>query len=467
MANDIFKFDMNEGDMADHQKIEEDSESEFEMTDDEYEPEKEEQQDMSMAEQARQVIATPVDSAFMQQREKLSTKDFDLLKVLGEGGYGKVFLVRKNGGADCGKLFAMKVLKKATLVRKRKDTEHTKAERSVLQAVRHPFIVNLSYAFQTQGKLYLLLDYLNGGELFMQLEKVGVFMEPTAAFYLAQIVLALEHLHGLGIVYRDLKPENILLDDTGYAVLTDFGLSKEALHEPDDKTHTFCGTIEYMAPEVLTRQGHNKSVDWWSLGALLYDMMTGGPPFVANNRKKTMEKILKERLYLPHYLTNDAKDILRKLLKRNPNLRFGSGPNGVAQIKAHPFFRRIDWDKLLRKELDPPIKPQVEHDLDTQNFDTKFTSQLPIDSPCDTRLSPSVNEFFQGFTYVAPALMDDFMNTHHHMLHPSPTRYRIRRTISRDSREPGTIIPDVPAGSHNVDHEAIMEEISEMEIQEP
>ena len=184
--------------------------------------------------------------------------DFELLKVLGKGGYGKVFQVRKvTPGADRNTIYAMKVLKKASIVRNQKDTAHTKAERNILECVKHPFIVDLAYAFQTGGKLYLILEYLSGGELFMQLEREGIFMEDTACFYLAEITLALEHLHSQGIIYRDLKPENILLDAQGHIKLTDFGLCKESVDETS-VTHTFCGTIEYMAPEILTRTGHNK-----------------------------------------------------------------------------------------------------------------------------------------------------------------------------------------------------------------
>lgn len=190
-----------------------------------------------------------------RNQEKTSTKDFELLKVLGKGGYGKVFQVRKVTGKNQGKIYAMKVLKKATIVRNQKDTDHTKAERNILESVKHPFIVDLIYAFQTGGKLYLILDYLSGGELFMHLEREGIFLEDTASFYISEIVLALEHLHTLGIIYRDLKPENILLDHRGHVKLTDFGLCKEAIHD-GKLTHTFCGTIEYMAPEILTRIGH-------------------------------------------------------------------------------------------------------------------------------------------------------------------------------------------------------------------
>ncbi|VEN59683.1 unnamed protein product, partial [Callosobruchus maculatus] len=207
-------------------------------------------------------------------QEKTGPQDFELRKVLGKGGYGKVFQVKKITGKDANTVFAMKVLRKASIVRNQKDTAHTKAERNILEEVKHPFIVDLIYAFQTGGKLYLILEYLSGGELFMHLEREGIFLEDTACFYLSEIILALEHLHGQGIIYRDLKPENILLDAQGHVKLTDFGLCKEHIKE-GVLTHTFCGTIEYMAPEILTRHGHGKEVDWWSLGALMYDMLTG------------------------------------------------------------------------------------------------------------------------------------------------------------------------------------------------
>ncbi|XP_020632368.1 ribosomal protein S6 kinase beta-1-like [Orbicella faveolata] len=294
--------------------------------------------------------------------EKIGPNSFELLKVLGKGGYGKVFQVRKVDGQNKGKIFAMKVLKKAAIIRSHKDTAHTKAERNILEAVKHPFIVDLIYAFQTGGKLYLILEYLSGGELFMHLEREGIFMEDTACFYLSEIVLALEHLHKQGIIYRDLKPENILLDTQGHVVLTDFGLCKEAVFE-NSLTHTFCGTIEYMAPEILTRSGHGKAVDWWSLGALMYDMLTGSPPFCGDSRKKTIDK-------------------------------------------CHPFFRSINWDDLYSRKVEPPFKPNITGEEDVSQFDSKFTRQTPVDSPVDSMLSESADKIFQGFTYVAPSVMD-------------------------------------------------------------
>ncbi|XP_036272553.1 ribosomal protein S6 kinase beta-2 isoform X4 [Pipistrellus kuhlii] len=315
--------------------------------------------------------------------ERIGPHCFELLRVLGKGGYGKVFQVRKVQGTNSGRIYAMKVLRKAKIVRNAKDTAHTRAERNILESVKHPFIVELAYAFQTGGKLYLILECLSGGELFTHLEREGIFLEDTACFYLAEITLALGHLHSQGIIYRDLKPENIMLNSQGHIKLTDFGLCKESIHE-GAVTHTFCGTIEYMAPEILVRSGHNRAVDWWSLGTLMYDMLTGSPPFTAENRKKTMDKILKGKLVLPPYLTPDARDLVKK---------------------RHPFFRHINWDDLLARRVDPPFRPCLSEE-DVSQFDTHFTRQTPVDSPDDTALSESANQAFLGFTYVAPSVLD-------------------------------------------------------------
>uniref|UniRef100_A0A803SPC4 Ribosomal protein S6 kinase beta-1 n=1 Tax=Anolis carolinensis TaxID=28377 RepID=A0A803SPC4_ANOCA len=337
--------------------------------------------------------------------EKIRPECFELLRVLGKGGYGKVFQVRKVTGANTSKIFAMKVLKKAMIVRNAKDTAHTKAERNILEEVKHPFIVDLIYAFQTGGKLYLILEYLSGGELFMQLEREGIFMEDTACFYLAEISMALGHLHQKGIIYRDLKPENIMLNHQGHVKLTDFGLCKESIHD-GTVTHTFCGTIEYMAPEILMRSGHNRAVDWWSLGALMYDMLTGAPPFTGENRKKTIDKILKCKLNLPPYLTQEARDLLKKLLKRNAASRLGAGPGDAGEVQGHPFFRHINWEELLARKVEPPFKPLLQSEEDVSQFDAKFTRQTPVDSPDDSALSESANQVFLGFTYVAPSVLE-------------------------------------------------------------
>uniref|UniRef100_A0AAR2LRT3 non-specific serine/threonine protein kinase n=1 Tax=Pygocentrus nattereri TaxID=42514 RepID=A0AAR2LRT3_PYGNA len=335
--------------------------------------------------------------------EKADPSQFELLKVLGQGSFGKVFLVRKIMGPDAGQLYAMKVLKKASL--KVRDRVRTKMERDILVEVNHPFIVKLHYAFQTEGKLYLILDFLRGGDVFTRLSKEVMFTEEDVKFYLAELALALDHLHNLGIVYRDLKPENILLDEAGHIKLTDFGLSKESVDQ-DRKAYSFCGTVEYMAPEVVNRRGHTQSADWWSLGVLMFEMLTGTLPFQGKDRNETMNMILKAKLGMPQFLSLEAQSLLRMLFKRNPANRLGAGPDGVEEIKRHAFFSTIDWNKLYRRELQPPFKPAAGKPDDTFCFDPEFTAKTPKDSP---GIPPSANahQLFKGFSFVAPASLEE------------------------------------------------------------
>ncbi|XP_024085925.1 ribosomal protein S6 kinase 2 beta-like isoform X2 [Cimex lectularius] len=332
--------------------------------------------------------------------DRADPSQFELLKVLGQGSFGKVFLVKKIVGADSGTLYAMKVLKKATL--KVRDRMRTKMERNILVDVRHPFIVRLHYAFQTEGKLYLILDFLRGGDLFSRLSKELMFTEEDVKFYLAELALALNHLHSLGIIYRDLKPENILLDQDGHISLTDFGLSKQPID--DQKAYSFCGTVEYMAPEVVNRKGHSFAADWWSYGVLMFEMLTGALPFQGSNRKETMTQILKAKLGMPPHLSMEAQSLLRVLFKRNPANRLGAGPDGVNEIKNHSFFATIDWDKLVKKAIQPPFKPAQRAD-DVFYFDSEFTLKSPKDSP---GVPPSANahELFRGFSFIAPCLLE-------------------------------------------------------------
>ncbi|XP_036379356.1 ribosomal protein S6 kinase alpha-6 isoform X1 [Megalops cyprinoides] len=335
--------------------------------------------------------------------EKADPSQFELLKVLGQGSFGKVFLVRKIMGPDAGQLYAMKVLKKASL--KVRDRVRTKMERDILVEVNHPFIVKLHYAFQTEGKLYLILDFLRGGDVFTRLSKEVMFTEEDVKFYLAELALALDHLHNLGIVYRDLKPENILLDEAGHIKLTDFGLSKESVDQ-DKKAYSFCGTVEYMAPEVVNRRGHTQSADWWSLGVLMFEMLTGTLPFQGKDRNETMNMILKAKLGMPQFLSLEAQSLLRMLFKRNPANRLGAGPDGVEEIKRHAFFSTIDWNKLYRRELQPPFQPAAGKPDDTFCFDPEFTAKTPKDSP---GVPPSANahQLFKGFSFVAPASLEE------------------------------------------------------------
>ncbi|XP_072562947.1 ribosomal protein S6 kinase alpha-1 isoform X1 [Paramormyrops kingsleyae] len=335
--------------------------------------------------------------------ERGDPQQFELLKVLGQGSFGKVFLVKKIRGPDAGQLYAMKVLKKATL--KVRDRVRTKMERDILVEVNHPFIVKLHYAFQTEGKLYLILDFLRGGDLFTRLSKEVMFTEEDVKFYLAELALALDHLHSLGIIYRDLKPENILLDEDGHIKLTDFGLSKESI-DHENKAYSFCGTVEYMAPEVVNRRGHTHSADWWSYGVLMFEMLTGTLPFQGRDRKETMTMILKAKLGMPPLLSPEAQSLLRNLFKRNPSNRLGAGPDGVEEIKRHSFFSSVDWNKLFRGEIPPPFKPASGRPEDTFYFDPEFTTKTPKDSP---GVPPSANahQLFRGFSFVATGPEDE------------------------------------------------------------
>ncbi|XP_040193943.1 ribosomal protein S6 kinase alpha-1 isoform X2 [Rana temporaria] len=330
--------------------------------------------------------------------EKADQSHFVLLKVLGQGSFGKVFLVRKITPPDNNQLYAMKVLKKATL--KVRDRVRTKMERDILAEVHHPFVVRLHYAFQTEGKLYLILDFLRGGDLFTRLSKEVMFTEEDVKFYLAELALGLDHLHSLGIIYRDLKPENILLDEEGHIKLTDFGLSKESI-DHEKKAYSFCGTVEYMAPEVVNRQGHSHSADWWSYGVLMFEMLTGSLPFQGKDRKETMTLILKAKLGMPQFLSSEAQGLLRLLFKRNPANRLASGIDGAEELKRHSFFSTIDWNKLYRREISPPFKPAVSQPEDTYHFDTEFTSRTPKDSP-GIPPSAGAHQLFRGFSFVAP-----------------------------------------------------------------
>ncbi|KAH4917299.1 hypothetical protein HBI26_107380 [Parastagonospora nodorum] len=334
---------------------------------------------------------------------KMTADDFEPLMCLGKGSYGTVLLVRQRA---TGRLFAQKQFKKASITVHKKLIEQTKTERSILESVnRHPFIVNLYYAFQDHEKLYLILEYAQGGELFHHLAAERMFSEDVAAFYMAEMVLALDHLHRtVGVIYRDLKPENCLLDSEGHLLLTDFGLSKVSLDE-DNPCKSFLGTVEYMAPEVIQGVDYGAAVDWWSLGALGFDLLTGAPPFSGNNNAKIQEKILKSKVALPYYLSLDAKDLLTRLLRKEPKKRLGFNmPKDLQTIKNHRFFRKINWKKLEARELEPPIIPLITDPELAENFAQDFTD-LPL-SPVLTKkfddlISDAQSNPFGGFSFVA------------------------------------------------------------------
>ncbi|EHN00830.1 Ypk2p [Saccharomyces cerevisiae x Saccharomyces kudriavzevii VIN7] len=334
------------------------------------------------------------------KNKPLSIDDFDLLKVIGRGSFGKVMQVRKR---DTQKIYALKALRKAYIVSKCEVT-HTLAERTVLARVDCPFIVPLKFSFQSPEKLYLVLAFINGGELFYHLQHEGQFSLARSRFYISELLCALDSLHRLDVIYRDLKPENILLDYQGHIALCDFGLCKLNMKD-NDKTDTFCGTPEYLAPEILLGQGYTKTVDWWTLGILLYEMMTGLPPYYDENVPVMYKKILQQPLLFPDGFDLAAKDLLIGLLSRDPNRRLGV--NGTDEIRNHFFFKDISWKKLLLKGYIPPYKPPVKSEIDTANFDQEFTREKPIDSVVDEYLSASIQKQFGGWTYIGDEQLGD------------------------------------------------------------
>ncbi|CAG8707650.1 5874_t:CDS:10, partial [Racocetra persica] len=308
----------------------------------------------------------------------LTIDAFDLLKVIEIISrdnvlekYGLVMQVRKR---DTSRIYALKTIRKAHIV-SRSEVNHTLAEQ----------------------KLYLVLAFVNGGELFHHLQREGRFDEGRSRFYAAELLCALECLHDFNVVYRDLKPENILLDYSGHIALCDFGLCKLNMTE-SETTNTFCGTPEYLSPELLLGQGYTKTIDWWTLGVLLFEMLTGLPPFYDENTNEMYRKILQDELRFPDEVSSEARSLLTGLLTRDPNHRLGN--NGAQEIKEHQFFSAIDWKQLILKKVQPPFKPSVESAIDTSNFDEEFTSETPQDSVVnDSHLSETIQRQFDGFTF--------------------------------------------------------------------
>ncbi|KAL8786706.1 MAG: hypothetical protein Q9213_002643 [Squamulea squamosa] len=359
-------------------------------------------------------------------KKHFGPEDFQIIKLIGRGTFGQVYLVRKK---DTQRLYAMKVLSKKVIVQK-KEVAHTLGERNILVRTameESPFIVGLKFSFQTTTDLYLVTSYMSGGELFWHLQKAGRFNESRAKFYIAELILALQHLHKYDIVYRDLKPENILLDANGHIALCDFGLSKANLTK-DDTTNTFCGTTEYLAPEVLLdEQGYTTMVDFWSLGVLVFEMCCGWSPFYADDTQQMYKNIAFGKVRFPRdALSNDGRNFVKGLLNRNPRHRLGA-INDAEDLKAHPFFADMDWNALANKTIVPPFKPQLKSVLDTSNFDPEFTNALETSSslnaraaaltsgmmPAETPLSPGMQANFKGFTFVDESTMNEQFQASH------------------------------------------------------
>mmetsp|Transcript_3869 Transcript_3869/g.8765 ORF Transcript_3869/g.8765 Transcript_3869/m.8765 type:complete len:540 (-) Transcript_3869:484-2103(-) len=358
------------------------------------------------AEEQRGVAAgrnSVVGGAFADGKSKFTADDFECLKVLGKGAFGKVMLVKAKKGNN--QVYAMKVLSKQLLL-ERNEVVHTKTERRALEDTHHPFLVHLRFAFQTPTKLYLVMDYCNGGELFFHLKNTGRFAEKRAMLYAAEITSALEHLHSRKIIYRDLKPENVLLDSDGHVRVTDFGLAKDEM-ALTDKTHTFCGTPDYLAPEIIKGSGHGRGVDWWSLGTMIYEMLGGLPPYYSENVNLMYEQVLNCPLtFKPAKMfSEDAQDLLTGLLQKSPEVRTGSSNKDALELKEHPWFAPINWEKLMRREIVPEFKPNVANPLDVSNFDEEFTAQA-VDEGDDEGSKPlKGGTHFDGFTYADKSVL--------------------------------------------------------------
>lgn len=326
----------------------------------------------------------------MNTEKKLSIDHFTTLSVIGKGAYAKVLLVKKR---DTGRLHAMKILKKESIERKHQQ-KHVKVERDVLINIDHPFVIKFFYSFQNERKLFFVLEYCPGGELFNLLQKRKRFNDDQARFYAAQMVLALEHLHSKDIIYRDLKPENVLIDKEGYIRITDFGLSRMGIND-QTVAKSICGTPEYLAPEIIMKIGYGKVVDWWTLGSILYEMLVGIPPFYTQSREELFERIKFANPKYPSFLKPKARKMIESLLKKDPSKRLGS--KGADEIKNDPWFEGVNWEALHNKKYDAPFVPKINNDMDLKHFDTEFT-EIPINS---MSMSEGVKNFqnYNDFTY--------------------------------------------------------------------
>ena len=299
----------------------------------------------------------------------VSYSSFHIIEILGQGTFGKVFKVKKKDEPESEE-FAMKVLKKAFLV-KNNHLRYAITEANILKLSSHPFVIKLHYSFQTPENLYMILDYCPGGDLAFHLNKRQIFDENEAKFFIAEVILAMEYIHSLNIIYRDLKPENILIDKYGHVKLADFGLAKEGVNDKQN-AKSFCGSPAYLAPEMLQNKGVGKAADIYQIGAVLYELLVGFPPYYTENIKKLYENIKAAKLQIPNYISAPAKDLLQKLLNKNPKQRIGVVDK--LEIKRHPFFKGIDWNKLMAREIDPPIILTM--DEEAENEELAYLKQI-------------------------------------------------------------------------------------------
>ncbi|XP_043254988.1 protein kinase C isoform X2 [Colletes gigas] len=335
------------------------------------------------------------------QIRKLGIEDFNFIKVLGKGSFGKVMLVERKTNPD--EVYAVKILRKDVIIQD-DDVDCTMTEKRILTlAAKHPFLTAIHSCFQTNDRLFFVMEFVNGGDLMFHIQKARKFDEARARFYAAEVTLALQFLHKHHVIYRDLKLDNILLDQEGHCKLADFGMCKEGIIEGKTTTTTFCGTPDYIAPEILQELQYGASVDWWALGVLMYEMMVGQPPFEADNEDDLFESILRDDVVYPKWISEEAVSILIGFMTKNPADRLGCvAANGREDaIKAHPFFQRIDWDALEARQVKPPIRPKIKSEKDTMNFDAEFTKEDPVLTPEDPDEVNCINqEEFHGFSFV-------------------------------------------------------------------